>query len=101
MLRGWAFYLHPADKHMIFSFLDVLDAAREIEGRLPWLRGGRELIPTLSHAGRLLDHGVRVVERLVDLVDEPEDHGVARGWLDRVARFRDVNVADPNTDADG
>ena len=77
----------------------MLGAARALEDRLRWLLGGRELASRLAGAGHLLDHGVRVVERLLAVVDhEAEDVDVAQGWLTRVSRFQQVDsdaVAEP------
>jgi hypothetical protein len=74
-----------------FPGLDAtIDAAHKMQDRIRWVLGEPELEHRHARVEHLLDHGVRMVERLLDITDyEAEDEDLARGWLRRVTEHRD------------
>jgi hypothetical protein len=67
----------------------MVEAARKMQDRIRWVLGEPELEHRHVRAGQLLDHGVRVVEQLLDAIThEPEVVDVARGWIRRVDEYQ-------------
>jgi hypothetical protein len=77
-------------------------AARELEDRVRWVLGGRELSHKIARAELLLEHGTRVVGRLLKAIEhEAEEQDTAEGWIRRVSAFREALSAHVDGDIGG
>lgn len=68
----------------------TLETARALQDRIRWILGEPELEHRFAGASHLLEHGVSVMQRLLDATThENEDEDLANGWMRRVETHQD------------